>query len=333
MQPTSNSFIRPPSPISSMDLNPQDRLPPGLFLRALSPFDEPMSPDRDFSVETMSSLIFSSLGKRPPPPSLSFFQSPPKTPRRTTFNKGKDPFASKVLDYIYKNRITKKGLEFPLERRPLQGQHSEVKFFLNTTPQFCEEASNDQLVVKLFKEDSFDKHGRIVELELFPYSIKQYKQLCDDFKDLPEEKKPFTRIYNIETVCDDAYIVQEKITPFSAPLWDRDSKAEELNEEQISVLNQIKTLFHYSFLLQGKPGLDLKWANIGLRNDSSTLVIFDYYEYEDDFFIIAKHALEDLSVRSPSIYSYILDGLLEKCEHNQTLKDSYHRLMSYKSEM
>ena len=262
--------------------------------------------------------------------SLNYFQtnSGLKTPKRKTFDLGNDPFAQKVLGYINSNSITKNEITYNLESRRLQGEHSEVKFFLEGTPPFSEEVNNSQLVVKLFKEECFEDHGRSVERDLLPYSLAQYKQLCDDYSHLPEAQKPFARIYNSFEAQTDAFIVEEKVTPFVAPLWTKDTDITNLTQAERSTLDQIKALFHYSYVQNDTPGLDLKWSNIAMREGSNIAVIFDYYEYEDLFYILARANLENLSCGSPSIRAHILEGLLDKCVQGTFLHSHCTNLIS-----
>lgn len=262
--------------------------------------------------------------------SLSYYQAPaPSAPKTKTSSSSHTPFFIKAMECTTSQKINKEGTVYDLALQRLRGVHSEVMFFLNNEPSFYENVNNDQLVVKVFNRETFEEQGmKAVEKNLLRYSLNQYEQLSIDYADLPETQKPFAVLYNSETAPENAYIVQEKVAPFQAPLWNINTHINDLSEENKSILDQIKDLFHYSYLLEDKPGLDLKWANIGIRPRSNTVVIFDYYEYDDQFYILAKPFLADLSQSSPSIRNYILEGLLEKCEQTQTsfLSDRYQEL-------
>jgi hypothetical protein len=177
--------------------------------------------------------------------------------------------------------------------------------------------SNRDLLVKVYKP----KKLREAFSDLVRYPIEQYQKLVEDFGHLPEENRPYVEILNADTARNDGYIVQKKVIPIlegslkdrtSFLPWEKETKLEDLTPEHRQLLDQVKVLFHYSFLQHPAPGLDLLWQNLGTYEGEETLRIFDYREDETQFCALASGYLDKLG-GSPSINDYILEGLEAAC--------------------
>ncbi|MBM3197698.1 MAG: hypothetical protein FJZ58_00385 [Chlamydiae bacterium] len=152
---------------------------------------------------------------------------------------------------------------------------------------------------------------------MIPHIQAQYRDLQENYTlNLPDMTlPPCALIYNIDTLLTDGYIIQEKVLPFSShsPLWNETTPWDTLSTLQLGYLSQLRDLFHYSFTSH-KPGLDLKWDNLGVRSEhKESLVLFDFYEFDDEFYLNAKGFLHDLSQGNPAIRDFLLEGLQDKC--------------------
>lgn len=171
-----------------------------------------------------------------------------------------------------------------------------------------EDVSDAAVVVKIPKENS---HVSI--REGLRNSTQQYSNLEKAFLTLPDRQRPYAKVYN--SPKKDGFILQEKVRPFEKCPWERGARLEDLSQDHRKIVDQIKQLYQDSYTKDRgdeRPGLDLSWSNLGKREGSDTVVIFDYREDEDGFYIHAKHHLEELSNDSSTIGHYILEGLDEK---------------------
>ncbi len=246
------------------------------------------------------------------------------------------------------------GVEVPLQRRAIgEGNYAMSYLLQEGAENFYQDVENGKIICKMYK-DSTSRGEAVYHKEALFYSIRQYKALEQDFTDLTEESKPYAKIYNAETVATDGYVLQEKVIPLGQkPTWNKDTRIEDLPEKDRGILEQIKTLFHYSYCKQvqnpnwkddtaisssskdtyvspktiSAPGLDLWIPNLGIREGTDTVVIFDFREDDDLFPIHACQHLRNLSNGNIAIRDYLLAGLEEKVRGNASLEFDYRYLI------
>ncbi len=250
---------------------------------------------------------------------------------------------------------TQTGVKVPLERSAFgEGNYARSYSLQAGAETFYSDIENERIICKMYRDS--DARGHIIShKEILFCSIRQYKALEQDFAGLTEETKPYAKIYNEETVAIDGYVLQEKVLPLGKiPTWNKDTLLEDLSEKDRSILAQIKELFHYSYCKQvqnpnwkgdmtisssskdsyvspktiSAPGLDLSLSNLGIREGTNTVVIFDFREDDDTFSIHASCHLRNLSWGNIAIRDYLLEGLGEKVRGNVDLEFYYNDLIS-----
>ena len=238
------------------------------------------------------------------------------------------PFFNKARSVSQACHVVYQGQRFSrTHNAQTTGHHAEIGFLTPDQATMIPGIPNDALILKFYTETALAEDQGLLAKEGVLYALNQYEQLKKDFATttLP----PYATIYNHDTLLKDGYCIQERVMPFTKAIipWDASTSVEDLHPDYLQLLNSIKLLIHYSFTLKDMrgnllPGLDLKWDNLGFRLDHPRqAVIFDMYEHDDPFYLIAKNALLDLSQRSSSIYAYFLDGLEEKCQGDECLLD------------
>ena len=261
------------------------------------------SPDFSFSL-TSSTNFFRSLSPLRSSSTGNHFPTPFSTKKTKSFF---SDFANLSKNIAENSHITLTGIETPFSlTRISNGCHSIAFKFKEGQPSFYPNQSNDQLVIKVFHEDNFNENRGLVEKEQLKFILQQYAQLASDFSECSPEIKPYATIYNAESVKNDGYLVQEKINTFEHPLWNKETAPADVD---MNILRQITHLFVYSYSNREVPGLDLKWENIGLRSGSGTLVVFDYFELDDNFYLIYEICLKEISNGNLFVSNYINEAI------------------------
>lgn len=265
----------------------------------------------------------------------------------------RDLFVQKKKNLLEKQYIENaSGIQIRLQRQPIgEGNYSIAKILEEGQPPLIPGINNSQIVCKIFKEQTKQGHPVSLKEALF-CSIKQYRTLEEDFKDLPFKERPYSQLYNIDSIPEDGYALQEKVTPITLP-WNKEKKIADLSRFDLKILNQIKKLFHYSFYkrtpkkiqtssfealspqkncdisqeeTRPAPGLDLWPPNLGIRPGTETLVIYDFREDDDPFCYWWKTHLRNLSNENQEIKEYILEGLEDRLFEYQDLVYYYNDL-------
>lgn len=186
-----------------------------------------------------------------------------------------------------------------------EGVHKTSYKMINTTSS----STQTEVVAKIFKDSCIEDNGTEIK-NFIKTSLNQYYQLKKDFPENP----PIAQLIGLQddlekdfnTIIDQGYFLQEKVTPLCKnDLWNKTTSISELSTEQLKILNEVKSLFHYTFN-SFETGLDLKIENLGFQN---RVVLFDFMEHDDAFYLFARESLNNLSQENQSIREYLLEGL------------------------
>lgn len=161
--------------------------------------------------------------------------------------------------------------------------------------QIYETIENANLIVKMGKESK--------SMEIYKAGLKQYDDLIAR-KDRSFGVEP---ILNRDTCTSDGFLVQRKITPFKEAPWTASERLEDMDKKKLDLLDQITNCFIFSLLDREKAALDLRWENF--HQEDGKLVLFDFYELDDPFSLIAPSSLKEVSNGNPEVAEYILEKL------------------------
>jgi hypothetical protein len=222
---------------------------------------------------------------------------PPTPTHYINKNLDSSAFASKALSIIERGSIEKNGYDFFLNKmRGMHGEHSQI-YSISSDGALCNEVSNNDIFIKIFLKELIETKGASIETEFLKNSLTQYDEL-------QTSGLSTIKIYNRDTAHLDGYLVVERLDPFIIP-WDRKSKVEKLSEQQIAILQQIKTFVSYAMQSPSSIPLDLQAANFGL-NAEGQLTLLDFMERDEEepyaFSLIAKKCLLSLSNYNKEIY-------------------------------
>lgn len=194
-----------------------------------------------------------------------------------------------------------------------KGRHSLAYGISQEEKEMIKGIRNDSLVIKIPYNDPNRLH--------MPYaavtkdSIDQYKQcIKKDIIDVAE-------IFNIKTCRRDGFIIQRKLKAFTTAPWDQSESLKTILEDPIrkSYLDQIIEVCASCFIYMGDFGIDLKWDNLGIELDENSenrdkLILFDFSEEKEEFYLIYKICLGSLSNGNNQILENIRDGVKHRLD-------------------
>ena len=202
-------------------------------------------------------------------------------------------FNGEIIDFI----------PFINKGKQVQGEHSLAYTIDPSSPRCFPEIPNEDLIVKIPKSKASIKTD-------YADALKQHDLLKKNLK------VPIAEILNRTTCIKDGFFIQKKVRPFEKAPWRDDQSLEEIQRdpELNNYLNQMTEHFIYTLLDTSHPGLDLRWSNFGVALEESsslqkTLVLFDFFELDDEFYLIAKDALYLISGGNIEVCDYILSCL------------------------